>query len=281
MGVPVCSCFISPAAHWIETIIGNEVQNMVSEFDAIYLSPHLDDVALSCGGQIFQRTQRGERILIVTITAGDILETAVSGYANTLHTRWALPTDPITGRREEDKAACRILGADFMHLDIPDCIYRTNVQTGDPFYVSDDDIFGQIHPVDKAQVTDLLHQQLQHIPPAREWFVPLGIGRHVDHQLTRTVAESVFSAPLFYYEDYPYAQDEYDAARVMSAERLYWHSKIITLSAAALQARIAAIAAFTSQLSTFFKGYNDLVQQVTRFTRAVGGERIWHKSFEK
>ncbi|MCA9924773.1 MAG: hypothetical protein KC421_20495, partial [Anaerolineales bacterium] len=107
------------------------------------------------------------------------------------------------------------------------------------------------------------------------------IGRHVDHQLTRSAAESVFSAPLFYYEDYPYAQDEYDEARVMPVERFYWHSKIITLSVADLRARIAAIAAFTSQLSTFFKGYNDLVQQVTRFTGTVGGERVWHKSFEK
>ncbi|MCA9930443.1 MAG: PIG-L family deacetylase, partial [Anaerolineales bacterium] len=188
---------------------------MVSEFDAIYLSPHLDDVALSCGGQIFQRTQRGERVLIVTITAGDVSETAVSDYAHTLHTRWALQTNPIVGRREEDKVACRILGAEFMHLDIPDCIYRTNVQTGAPFYVSDDDIFGRVHPVDKAQVTDHLHQQLQQLPPARERFLPLSIGRHVDHQLTRSAAESVFSAPLFYYEDYPYAQDEYDEARVM------------------------------------------------------------------
>ncbi|MEZ4728018.1 MAG: PIG-L family deacetylase [Caldilineaceae bacterium] len=44
---------------------------MPSVYDAIYLSPHLDDVALSCGGQIFGATRTGQRVLIVTITAGD------------------------------------------------------------------------------------------------------------------------------------------------------------------------------------------------------------------
>src|SRR3954469_806836 len=110
-----------------------------STYDWIYLSPHLDDAALSCGGQIYAATQRQERVLIVTITAGDPIA-PVSDYAASLHTRWEL-VDATAARRQEDLTACSILGADALDWDIPDCIYRVDAQ-GAPFYVSDADIFG-------------------------------------------------------------------------------------------------------------------------------------------
>src|SRR5688500_5967071 len=89
-------------------------------YDWIYFSPHLDDVALSCGGQIYTATQAGERVLIVTVTAGDPVA-PVSTYAASLHSRWKLVTDATQVRREEDLAACAILGADAIHWTVPDC----------------------------------------------------------------------------------------------------------------------------------------------------------------
>lgn len=44
---------------------------MKAGVDAIHLSPHLDDVVLSCGGQIAARCGRGESVLVVTLAAGD------------------------------------------------------------------------------------------------------------------------------------------------------------------------------------------------------------------
>ena len=40
-------------------------------YDTIFLAPHLDDVVLSCGGQIFLETEAGNSVLVVTIMAGD------------------------------------------------------------------------------------------------------------------------------------------------------------------------------------------------------------------
>ena len=37
----------------------------------IYLSPHLDDAALSCKGSIKQQTQAGERVEVWTVCAGE------------------------------------------------------------------------------------------------------------------------------------------------------------------------------------------------------------------
>ena len=39
--------------------------------DHLYLSPHFDDAALSCGGQIATFTAAGQSVLVVTITGGD------------------------------------------------------------------------------------------------------------------------------------------------------------------------------------------------------------------
>ena len=45
----------------------------MTRYHAIYLAPHLDDAVLSCGGQIFERTARGENVLVVTVMAGDVV----------------------------------------------------------------------------------------------------------------------------------------------------------------------------------------------------------------
>lgn len=251
---------------------------MQAFYDAIYLSPHLDDVTLSCGGQVFQQTHAGKRILIVTITAGDPPQTAVSNYAQSLHDRWALVTDAVAARRAEDYAANAILGADTLHWSLPDCIYRYHPTTGTPLYLSDPDIFGDLNPAELPLVATL-SAQMATLPAHQQLYVPLTIGHHVDHQLTRSAAEQLYpSATLCYYEDYPYAQKP-DALRgVIPDNRHGWQATVLSLSEDAIQAKIAAIAAFVSQFSTFFQDQADLDQQMRTFTVQVGGERIWRRN---
>lgn len=251
---------------------------MQAFYDAIYLSPHLDDVTLSCGGQVFQQTQAGKPILIVTITAGDPPQAAVSSYAQSLHDRWALVTDAVAARRAEDQVANAILGADTLHWSLPDCIYRYHPTTGAPLYVSDPDIFGNLNPAE-APLVATLATQMATLPAHQQLYVPLTIGHHVDHQLTRTAAEQGYPGrELCYYEDYPYAQKPNALEQVIPAERQGWQATVIPLSEAAIQAKMAAIAAFVSQFSTFFQDQADLDRQIRAFTTQVGGERIWRRN---
>ena len=246
-------------------------------YDAIYLSPHLDDVTLSCGGQLFQATNAGQRVLIVTITAGDPPNSAVSGYAQSLHDRWALATDAVAARRAEDEDANAILGADTLHWSLPDCIYRYHPTTGTPFYVSDPDIFGAVNPAE-LPVVATLSEQIAALPAHRQLYVPLTIGHHVDHQLTRLAAERAFpQAQLCYYEDYPYAQKPGALAQVIPPGDPTWQAATVPLTEAAIYAKIAAIAAFKSQFSTFFQDLADLERQIRTFTASVGGERLWRR----
>lgn len=243
-------------------------------YEWIYFSPHLDDAALSCGGQIYAAAQRGERVLVVTITAGDPVA-PVSEYAASLHTRWEL-VDATAARRQEDLAACAILGAEAQHWDLPDCIYRVDA-AGAPFYVSDDDIFGPVAAEEMALV-DALAARMRALPAARQVVAPLTVGNHVDHALTRLAAERAFGVEtLHYYEDYPYAQQPGKLDAVMAAAEWRWVAEVVPLDEAALQAKFAAVAAFRSQLSTFFRDRADMEAQIGGFAARVGGERRWRR----
>ncbi|HFE65631.1 MAG TPA: hypothetical protein ENJ93_00090, partial [Chloroflexi bacterium] len=177
---------------------------MTEPYDAIYLSPHLDDAALSCGGQIFQATAAGQNILILTIMAGDPPGPAQSGYADILHERWQLGADVVAQRRVEDIAACYILGAAYQHWAAPDCIYRVDAANA-PLYEDWAQITGSIHPADEPLVRELA-ERLAQLPRHGRLVAPLTVGKHVDHQIVRQAAEMVYGDDLFYYEDYPYVQ---------------------------------------------------------------------------
>jgi LmbE family N-acetylglucosaminyl deacetylase len=241
-------------------------------YDALYLSPHLDDAALSCGGQIAQATRCGARVLVVTVMAGDPPADAANDYITSLHTRWELGRDAASQRRAEDLAACALLGADALQLDVPDCIYRLDPITGAPLYVSDADIFGDIHPAEVVLVTRLA-QRLRDLPAATTIYAPLTVGHHVDHLLVRAAAEQVWGDALRYYEDYPYAQQpgKLEAALAGGA----WCVTVIPLDVVALEAKCDAISAFRSQLSTFFADRADLEAQVKGYAARVGGERTY------
>lgn len=240
----------------------------------IVLAAHLDDGVLSCGGQIYQRAQAGEGVLVATVMAGDAAGGA-SDYAQRLRDRWQLDSSAEAVRRAEDAAACAILGAGFLHWPIPDCIYRGGAD-GTMYYQSDDEIFGPVHAGEAGLVADVV-ALLRRLPSAEEIVAPLTVGNHVDHIFVRQAAEQVFGDRLFYYEDYPYAQKEGSVQAVLARGGANWQPSLHPLSEAALQAKIAAILAYRSQFSTFWTDQADLERQVRGYAERVGGERVWRK----
>ncbi len=252
-----------------------------TNYQAIYLSPHLDDMALSCGGQIYQRTQNHEKILIVTVMAGDPPSNLLSSYAQGLHHRWEINTQTVQKRHQEDRQAAEILGADVIHWQIPDCIYRFDQQNNRPLYTSDDQIFGDIHPQD-AQLVDSICQMIAHLPCHHQLFIPLGVGDHVDHRLTRAAAEKAIQfdknirpQQVWYYEEYPYAQTQNGTEDILNQYNGIWQLELIGITEMALSHRIDAIAQFQSQMSTLFQSPEDMATQVSEFVHRVGGERLW------
>jgi LmbE family N-acetylglucosaminyl deacetylase len=174
----------------------------------IYLQPHFDDAALSCGGAIKQQTTTGQKTLVITVFGGlPTAELDISSFARATHAKMSLPTsarDAVAARREEDEAAVSSLGADTLWLNYLDALYR-----GSPAnYQSDDALFGSVAPGDTALDAELgaLVENLAERAPLAAIYAPLGVGRHVDHQLVCSAADRLAQrkANVKFYEDFPY-----------------------------------------------------------------------------
>jgi LmbE family N-acetylglucosaminyl deacetylase len=244
----------------------------------LFLSPHLDDAALSCGGAIHRWAAAGEPVLVASVMTGDPPDGAVSGFAAYQHAQWGLPPDRAYAiRRAEDRAALGILGADIVHLTFVDCIYRRG--PGGTYYNSEDEIFGPVDPDDAELVHDL-GQQFAMLAPGEPddltVYAPLGLGRHVDHQLVRRAAEGWLDTRLVYYEDYPYAEKTDPAAD--PAELAPW---VVPLDEDDLSAWIEAVACYRSQISVLFGGREEMVSRIRAYAGQLappgfpGAERFW------
>jgi LmbE family N-acetylglucosaminyl deacetylase len=248
-----------------------------ANYSVIYISPHLDDAILSCGGTIHQLTNSGKPVLIVTVMAGNPPAGDLSTFAQSLHKRWRIAAEEVAIRRKEDIDACLELGADWLHWEIPDCIYRRSTENDEQIYASEESLFGEIDPTETT-LLDSLSGLMESMPRSDSLFVPLAVGHHVDHQLTRRAAEDrLDGTEIAYYEEYPYSGSEHRLTAAIDAAD-QWSSEIIRLKSEDIEARIRAIACYQSQISTFFADANDLSRKVRQYVSEVGGERFWRKS---
>lgn len=237
----------------------------------IFLSPHLDDAILSCGGLIYELTAAGEEVQVWTVCAGDPPAGPLSPLANTLHNRWQTGPDAPRVRREEDRRACEILGVQPVHFDVPECIYRTRPDTGLPLIGSNEELFQPLpeseYPL-AARIANLLSGRLDQ--DAR-LVSPLAIGGHIDHHLVRRAAESL-GRPLSYYGDFPYLADYFkDPSHGIDPA---WHAVERPISKKGLAAWQKAAAAYRSQISTFWSSLKAMRAALREYHRQGGG-RLW------
>lgn len=238
----------------------------------IFLSPHLDDAALSCGGMIADMVQQGQSIEVWTICAGDPPPGPLSPFASSLHERWGVKNSPTALRREEDLRSCAILGAGIRHLDIPDCIYRRNPNTGKPLIQGNNDLFQSLQETEEPLAEDLQQQLARLLPSDARVVCPLTMGGHVDHHLVRRAAEALHQ-PLWYYADYPYAAyPETDYAKWIQPN---WVTSSKPVSKAALLKWQDAIAEHKSQISTFWGSRAEMEISITAYWQKGGGSRLW------
>lgn len=246
----------------------------------IYLSPHLDDAVLSCGGTLFQQAQAGESVAVMTIFAGSPPpKQPLSPFAGELHERWQRGApgsdfpDPPAMRRQEDIQSLNTLSADIqvVHLPYLDCIYRRG-PGGDALYDSNPAIFGEVHP--EEPMLDVLAAVG---PPSDSIiYAPLGIGHHVDHQIVHRWVRGwqLPSGHVHYYEDYPYVA-EVGSAQKRLAEVDGWTCQIREIRPAALRAKIEAVAHHRSQIGSFWADAEAMAEALTSQIRKAGGERYW------
>lgn len=245
--------------------------------DALYLSPHLDDAVLSCGGRIAAAVGAGGRVAVATFFTADEPETPPSALAADLRRWWRLPAGEVMkARRAEDLAALAALGAEPLHLDLPEAPYRLDA-AGAPFYATLPSLYGEIAAGDGATTVAAAAARIRALPEARLVAVPLGVGGHVDHLVVRRAAEAS-GRELAYYEEFPYTEWKWFAVRRALGSRAGWREEVLPLPPALFESRVRAILAYGSQVPAMFRGEARLRKQLRRQLRRAGGERLWRRA---
>ena len=251
----------------------------------VYLSPHLDDGVMSCGGIIHQQASNGEQVQVITLFAGEYQGGAPSPFALVQHGYWGNPPRPMPLRRAEDTAALMLLGADARHLDFLDAVYRAGPD-GEWLYADEEALWQAVSSTDPlAGAQGLVEGLVAILPPPGQGLVyaPLGVGHHVDHQLVHAAACKLRARgyPMAFYEDYPYAMEP-GATRlaVAAAGAEEWRVDTIPLAPANLVAKVSALNYYRSQMYVLFGGIEDMPNRVWAFaaSRSPGAglaERLW------
>lgn len=247
--------------------------------EAVYLSPHLDDAALSCGGQIAARTRAGQRVVVVTVFAADEPAEAPSDLVRGLHEAFAVTRGVVAARRAEDEAACACLRCEGVRWAESEGIYRVQPPTGAAIYPTIEALFGAVSPLDDA-LTARLAERMGELPPAAEVFAPLGVGGHVDHLVVRAAAQRAFGGRLEYYEDYPYVQRPLALRRAIGWGQ-GWRSRVAAFGAEDLEDKIRSIACYGSQVKPLFGNHARFRRRVEAHCRQRGGERLWRQAAAK
>ena len=178
------------------------------------VEPHPDDAALSVGGLMLQRRADCE-FLIVTMATQSVATTY-----RTLH-REFFDIETVSGlRKAESEMVARLLWGRHIPLGLVDASLRYHPQnwTLDWFLRHENEIFMYLQHSpgrdELEQWTLALAKAIADLQPEEIW-MPLGVGMHVDHQLTRHACLNVIQdnrklldqCVCRFFQDVPYAVD--------------------------------------------------------------------------
>jgi LmbE family N-acetylglucosaminyl deacetylase len=164
-------------------------------YSHIYVSPHMDDAVLSCGGRITMQIERGERVLVATAFTE-------AGDGKRSSKRLNAPASALSQRQKEEEEALGRLGADFILLGYRDGLFRQRLPL----------LRYGLHlraPARFASLLGALLSDLEKICTAaacHNLYLPLGIGQHIDHHLVFLTGEDMSrkGIDVSFYEDIPY-----------------------------------------------------------------------------
>ena len=175
----------------------------------VVMSPHLDDAVLSCGALLAHLAARHLITVATVFTAAAPPPWSVPARKQLRALGGVDAEDFFSQRRAEDREVLAGMDAAAVHLGFRDALFRRGRRG--PAYPTFrfDAARGRIASCDAGLAVEV-GARVGEITRAREAavvFAPLGIGRHVDHLITRRAARELGkAAQIVYYSDFPYSR---------------------------------------------------------------------------
>lgn len=227
---------------------------------ALFISPHLDDVAFSCGGTFARLADENWRTILCTVFTKSVLNPKNFALACQLDKGLSPDADYMKLRRAEDFRAAKILNAgEVLHLNFLEAPHRG--------YESAPELFAGVKASDEVWKTVAEHLGLlDEIHQPELVFAPQGLGNHADHLQTIRAVHKIFAPEkMIWYRDTPYAIRQPNAA---SSDLLPLDLNEICYDIEAqAERKIAACAAYESQINFQFGGVDKLKTTLERFHR--------------
>ena len=182
----------------------------------IFISPHLDDAILSCGGYLTHLRKNDHQVIVITVFS------EAESNRHSKHTKQYLkhcglnptmvsPDMFFQHRKDEDKQALKIIGLKGHYLGFSDLAWRKNKKIKSLFlYPNHKTIFSaQIHQQDELMIKQISRKiktkLVKYHPQEVTIFAPIGIGNNTDHIIINKLLNNYEkSYQVVYWEDYPY-----------------------------------------------------------------------------
>jgi LmbE family N-acetylglucosaminyl deacetylase len=226
---------------------------------ALALSPHLDDAAFSAGGVLATLAAQGWRVVMATLFTQSVPEPKGFALACQLDKGLGPEVDYMDLRRAEDDRAAEALGiAAPLHLPFREAPHRGYGSAPELFSgVRDDDrIDSDLAPA----LADLIAGQAPDLILA-----PQAVGGHVDHvQVVRALRTLAPATPVLWWRDFPYTVREATPKEPLADLFAGLPARAFGLSDEARRRKLAACAAYASQIGFQFGGEAGLTKRLAR-----------------
>lgn len=178
-----------------------------------FISPHLDDAALSAASLISFLSRRTSVTVINVFTSSDTGPSTLSARRFVGKTGYSTASALYAERRHEDSLAWKQLGVKVINLGFTDALWRRK-QTSfiGKFLPEVDHVYpiyrlqiksGKISPSDNALVNEVSDsiKTIVNNNPKSVVFCPYGVGNHVDHKVVKKAVERIFN-PVYWHDQH-------------------------------------------------------------------------------
>ncbi|NMC36486.1 hypothetical protein GYA49_05580 [Candidatus Beckwithbacteria bacterium] len=202
-----------------KTLLATIVKEKIPCF---FISPHLDDAALSAGDLIAYLSSKTKVTVITVFTKGSEGPYTLSGRQHLKVNGYQDLQKLFADRRVEDREVFKLHNVKVEHLPYTDASFRKK-QSNKQFlqflgkllpeflhvyptyrwHV----LLGQVAKEENTLINQISDQLARQIPKKAVVFAPLGVGKHVDHIIIRKVC-SKLARNVVYWLDFPYGLKE-------------------------------------------------------------------------
>ena len=276
----------------------------------IFIEPHFDDVAFSCGGFLTKlarrrraQTEETDLHLLTVFARGPDDDVPSSAVAQNVHREWGLDPPSFRSRRQEARSATASLPLTAHELGFRDVLYRRRRTLDALDDVRQPEASGADAPcfLDVARalrdtVNDLRGASgTSSSAPKALIVAPLGVGGHIDHRVVHAAVRHYAShkspptldssspnrspVEVWYYEDFPYVRFASVSDRIRDVAGTPRPATVDVSTA--LDARIEISMRYASQVQMLFDTPQDLKSAIQHHARREVGtpsrpkERFW------